>query len=102
MILNRLSLPRSSAARKGSNDQSLAADSKAARIALQNEQIGGSYERFAPDSVLKAAGVQAKGKSSSVQTLAVQDAAQALAVNADLAPESKSFVAKAISDRLTA
>lgn len=101
MSRNRVALPRSSAL-KGTDDKSLAAELKAARIALQNEQIGGSYERFQPESVLKAAGVSASGQGASTQVKAVQDAAQALAVNADLAPEGKGFVAKTIAERLGA
>lgn len=101
LTLNRAKMPRSTAL-KGTDDQSLASELKQARIALQNEQIGGSYQRYEPEAVLKAAGVQAKGKETSVQTRAVQDAAQALAVNADLAPESKIFVARTIAERLNA
>ena len=101
MSHNRVALARSSEV-KGTDDQSLAAELKAARIALQNEQIGGSYERFTPESVLKAAGVQAGGKADATQTKTVKDAVQALAVNADLAPEGKAFVAKTISERLSA
>ncbi|SPO31517.1 uncharacterized protein UTRI_06476_B [Ustilago trichophora] len=73
---------------------SLAAELKAARIAMQDEKVGGSYERFQRESVLKAVGVG--------ENKALQDAAQALAVNADLAPEAKNFVVKAIADRLSA
>ncbi|CBQ71391.1 conserved hypothetical protein [Sporisorium reilianum SRZ2] len=80
---------------KAASDKSLAEELKAARIALQNEKIGGSYERFEPQEVAKAAGAQAKGNK------AVQDAAQALALNADLAPEGKGFVAKTIAERLS-
>lgn len=86
---------------RSTDDTSLAADLKAARIALQNEKIGGSYERFGQGEVLKAAGVKAK-EGGSVQSKALQDAAQALAVNADLAPEGKNFVAKTIAERLSA
>ncbi|KAJ1024079.1 hypothetical protein NDA16_002918 [Ustilago loliicola] len=101
MSQNRVALQRSSEL-KGTDDKSLAAELKAARIALQNEQIGGSYERFELESVLKAAGVSGNPKGASTQTKAVQDAAQALAVNADLAPEGKGFVAKTIAERLGA
>lgn len=87
---------------EGSDEKSLAEELKAARITLQNEQIGGSYERFGPESVLKAAGVSPNTKGASTQTKAVQDAAQALAINPDLAPEGKDFVAKMIAERLGA
>ena len=87
---------------KGSDDKSLAAELKEARIAVQNEQVGGSYERYAVESVIKAAGVEGVAKGETVQAKAVRDAAQALAVNADLGPESKTFVAKAIAERVNA
>ncbi|CDW99720.1 hypothetical protein [Sporisorium scitamineum] len=83
----------------GSDNKSLAEELKAARIALQNEQIGGSYQRFETQSAVKAAGVEDKASTSGK---AVQDAAQALALNADLAPEAKGFVAKTIAERLSA
>ncbi|CCF49086.1 hypothetical protein NDA11_004615 [Ustilago hordei] len=98
---NQVALLRSSEL-EGSDNKPLAAELKAARITLQNEQIGGSYERFEPESVLKAAGVSPNTKGASTQTKAVQDAAQALAVNPDLAPEGKDFVAKMIAERLGA
>lgn len=105
MSQNRVTLPHSAGA-KDKDDKSLAAELKAARIALQNEQIGGSYERFEPEAVLKVAGIQTSAQTSaegaSPQINAIQNAAQALAVNADLAPEAKSFVAKTISERLSA
>ncbi|KAJ9475816.1 hypothetical protein PHBOTO_005880 [Pseudozyma hubeiensis] len=96
---NRATLTRPSDL-KASDDKSLAEQLKAARIALQNEQIGGSYERFQAQSLLKATGVQTDAKNASLSTKAVQDAAQALAVNSDLAPEGKRFVAQTIADRL--
>jgi hypothetical protein len=86
--------------RKGASDEALASELKKARIALQNQQIGGSYERFEPQAVLESAGV--KASADSAQTQAIKDAAQALSLNADLAPESKSFVAKTIAERLGA
>ncbi|GAC94341.1 hypothetical protein PHSY_001912 [Pseudozyma hubeiensis SY62] len=95
----RAALTRSSDLR-ASDDKSLAEQLKAARIALQNEQIGGSYERFQAQSLLKATGVQTDAKQASLSTRAVQDAAQALAVNSDLAPEGKRFVTQTIADRL--
>lgn len=105
MSQNRVTLAHSAGA-KDKDDKSLAAELKAARIALQNEQIGGSYERFEPEAVLKVAGIQTSAQTSaegaSPQINAIQNAAQALAVNADLAPEAKSFVAKTISERLSA
>lgn len=100
MSQNRVVLARSSQLKAG-DDKSLAVELKAARIALQNEQIGGSYERFGSQSVLKAAGVQANAQGSSTQAQAVQNAAQALSINPDIAPEGKSFVAKTIADRLS-
>ena len=84
---------------KGASDESLASELKKARIALQNQQIGGSYERFVPQAVLESTGVKADAKSA--QSQAVKDAAQALSLNADLTPESKNFVAKTIADRLS-
>ncbi|EST07247.1 hypothetical protein PSEUBRA_003421 [Kalmanozyma brasiliensis GHG001] len=98
---NRVVLPRSTDV-KASDDKSLAAELKAARIALQDEQIGGSYDRFQTQSVLKAAGVPVDSKGASISVKAVQDAAQALAVNPDVAPEGKHFVTKTISERLSA
>lgn len=98
---NRAVLPRSADA-KASDDKSIAAELKAARIALQDEKIGGSYDRFQTQSVLKAAGVPIDSKGASVSTKAVQDAAQALALNPDIAPEAKRFVTKTISERLGA
>ncbi|TKY87579.1 hypothetical protein EX895_003593 [Sporisorium graminicola] len=94
---NRVAISSRAAA---SDNKSLAEELKAARIALQNEQIGGSYERFGSQAVVKAAGVQAK--DSSPPAKAVRDAAQALALNADLALEAKGYVAKTIAERLSA
>ncbi|SNX87723.1 uncharacterized protein MEPE_06433 [Melanopsichium pennsylvanicum] len=98
---NRVTRSRSVQA-KDSDDKSLAAELKAARIAIQNEQIGGSYERFSTQSVLEAAGIQANSRANSTNSKAMLDAAQALAVNADLAPDGKGFIAKTIADRLGA
>ncbi|KIS66053.1 uncharacterized protein UMAG_06143 [Mycosarcoma maydis] len=97
---SRVALERSSDV-KATDDKSLAEELKAARIALQNEQIGGSYERFEPHAILKSIGIQPNAPLVSADSNPLVAAVQALALNADLAPQAKRFVAKTIADRIS-